>query len=80
MKTINSNRNFTFNGNKYRIIDTPAADRKTLDDRYMLTLSDDNGLYQSLYNVIGWHIPHFRTIKDAQRAVIFEQYTLDTLY
>ena len=68
--TVNGRRSFTCNGRKFFVQDTPKQDKRTEDDNYYLTMMV-NGLCKIAYLPPCWDPQHFRTIKDAQRFVMF---------
>lgn len=74
--TINGNRRFNYNGKRYLIQDLPKQDR-TGNNKYYITL-EVNGIWKIAYNVTGWTLEKFATIKDAQRYVRNWDFLLDT--
>lgn len=72
--TINGNRRFNYNGKKYYVQN--SIDGK---GKYFLCLIDERGFLQTLYNICGWEVEYFNTIKDAQRYVRDLDFTLDVL-
>lgn len=76
--TINGKREFTYNGNKYRIQDACKAD--IVDGKKYFVTFLKNGFYETAYNKLGYEIDFFKTIKDAQRYVRDNDFLLDTLY
>lgn len=77
--TINGRRNFTNNGRRYYVQNNPKYGRKRETDNYYLTEADESGTMKILYENIGWEIPKFETIKEAQRYVRDCDFMLETL-
>lgn len=77
--TINGRRNFTNNGRRYYVQNNPKYGRKRENDNYYLTEVDESGNTKILYENIGWEIPKFETIKEAQRYVCEWDFMLETL-
>lgn len=75
--TINGNRRFNYNGKKYLIQDLPKQDR-TDGKKYFITVDAGDGFFKIAYNVTGWTMEKFSTIKDAQRYVRNWDFLLDT--
>lgn len=77
--TINGRRSFTNNGRRYYVQNNPKYGRKRETDNYYLTEVDESGAMKILYENIGWEIPKFETIKEAQRYVRDWDFMLETM-
>lgn len=67
--TINGRRNFKHNGNRYCVQDAIGKDREK--GKYYLTIIDGNGFNKVVYDCL-YDMLFFATIKDAQRAVLYQ--------
>lgn len=77
--TINGRRNFVYNGKKYYVQDNPKKGRQRETDNYYLMEVEESGTMEILYEKIGWEIPKFETIKEAQRYVRDWDFMLETM-
>lgn len=77
--TINGRRNFTYNGRKYHVENNPKYGRMRETDNYYLTEVDEFGNTKILFENIGWDMPMFETIKEAQRYVRDWDFMLETM-
>lgn len=77
MMKITSKREFTCEGRKWRVCNVPKVDQKKPEEKYYVTIRDENGYYASAYNTINWEqAPYFKTIKEAQFYVRSNAYVL----
>lgn len=77
--TINGRRNFTYNGRKYHVENNPKYGRMRETDNYYLTEVDESGNTKILFENIGWDMPKFETIKEAQWYVREWDFMLETM-
>ena len=69
---INANRHFKKYGMRFFVQDIPKSYKERQDGyKYSLYLVADSGIYKLVHDKITLKVPHFRTIKDAQRWVWF---------
>ena len=75
--TINGKRNFKYNGKQYQVVDLMKADREN-GKKYAVAIVNENGFARLAYNIFGWELEKFSTIKEAQRYVRDWDFALDT--
>lgn len=69
---INANRHFKKFGKRFFVQDIPKGYKERQGGyKYTLYMLNDNEVWKLVHDKITYQVPHFKTIKDAQRWVWF---------
>ena len=77
---MNGKRDFGYMDMRFRIWDLYEREKKSKEEKYTLGMRGENGLYSCIWDILSGDILRFKTIREAQRWVLFNHELIGNVY